>query len=220
MKVSTKWIRICNLACAVLLIALLVCQFLPFWTMPACTCTGACEPAANKFSDPKVDPTCEACLDTYKLCKNLDRKYQAGTDETKLKDTSKEWTVSIQQYTWLPSFECCKGVTEHFARIFDDPATDYEFMVNDIKNMPFFVFAFCVVGIFCCIRFSKKPLCTYLPLGASIAAIIGYLSHPIFQMGMMWQVHLVVAVLVGLVSLVNLYECLRRSVVWLDPRQS
>lgn len=218
MKISTKWIRICNIACAVLLIALLVCQFLPFWTMPACTCTGSCEPAANKFSDPKVDSTCAACTDTYKLCKNLDKKYQAGTDSSKLKDTSKEWTVSIQQYTWLPTFESCKGVTEHFSRIFN--TDDYEFMVNDIKNMPFFVLVFCLVGIFCCIRYSKKPLPAYLPLGASIAAIIGYLTQPIFQMGMMWQVHLVVAVLVGLVSLINLYECIRRAIVWLDPRQS
>lgn len=218
MKVSTKWIRICNLACAVLLAALLICQFLPFWTMPACTCTGGCEPAASKLEDPKVDPSCKACTVTYKWCKNLDKKYQAGIDSSKLKDTSKEWTVSIQQLTWLPTFECSKGVIEYFSDIFN--TRDYEFMVNDIKDMPFFVFAFCAVGIICCIKFLKKPLCAFLPLGASIAAVIGYLTQPIFQMGAMWQVHLVVAIVVGLVSLVNLYECFRRAIVWLDPRQS
>lgn len=218
MKISTKWIRICNFVCAALLIALLICQLLPFWTMPACTCAGSCEPAENKFSDPKIDTTCEACTVTYKWCRNLEKKYQAGIDSSKLKDTTKEWTVSIQQYTWLPTFESCKGVTEYFGTIFN--TDDYEFMVNDIKNMPFFVFAFCAVGIYVMFTQPKKPLWCFCSLGASIAAIIGYLSHPIFRMGMMWQLHLVVAVLVGLASLINLYECFRRAVVWLDPRQS
>ena len=146
MKLPTTWIRICNIACAILLIALLVCQLLPFWTMPGCTCTGSCEPAPNKLSDPKIDSSCKACTVTYKWCKNLEKKYQAGIDSSKLKDTSKDWTVSIQQYTWLPTFEMSKGVTEYFSSIFN--TDDYEFMVNDIKNMPFFVFAFVAVGVY------------------------------------------------------------------------
>ena len=101
MKVSTKWIRICNIACAVLLLALLACQLMPFWTMPACTCEGSCEPAENRFSAAKVDPNCKACSITYKWCVNLAPEYRAGVDESKLLDTSEDWTISIQKYIWL-----------------------------------------------------------------------------------------------------------------------
>lgn len=218
MKISTKLIRICNIACAVLLLALLVCQLLPFWTMPGCTCTGSCEPAPNKFTDPKTDPTCKACSVTYKLCKNLEAKYRAGSDPSKLKDTSKDWMLSIQQYIWMPSFECSKGVTEYFHTVYDDPANDYEFMVNDIKDMPILVFFFSLIGAYFGIIKSKNPLSSIFALCTSISAVSAYLTMPIFQTGAMWQVHLVVAVLVGLVSLIPTYEYIRRTIIWLNPK--
>ena len=220
MKVSKKWLQICNIACAVLLLALLICQLLPFWTMPGCTCSGSCEPAPNKFTDPKVDPTCKACTITYKWCQNLEAKYQAGTDPDKLKDTTKDWTVSIQQYVWLPTFECSKGVTEFFQAEYNNPETDYKFMVNDIKGMPVLVFFFALLGAYFGIASSKNPLSSIFALCTSIGAVKGYLTMPIFQAGMLWQVHLVIAILIGLIALIPTYEYLRRAVVWLDPRQN
>lgn len=54
MKSSKTWIRICNIVCSVLLLALLVFQFMPFWTMPACEgCDVRCELDVND--------DCEAC---------------------------------------------------------------------------------------------------------------------------------------------------------------
>lgn len=218
MKISTKWIQTCNIICAVLLLALLVCQLLPFWTMPGCTCEGSCEPAPNKFSDPKTDPTCEACSITYKWCKNLDAKYHAGTDPAKLKDTSKDWTLSIQQYVWLPTFECSKGATEFFSSIYN--TEDYTFMVNHIKDMPVLVFFFSLLGAFFGISKSKAPLSSIFALTTGISAVQAYLTQPIFQSGMLWQVHLVIAALIGLIALVPTYEYLRRAIVWLNPKNS
>lgn len=220
MKVSKMWIRICNIACAVLLLALLICQLLPFWTMPACTCNGSCEPAPNRFSDPKIDTSCKACTVTYKWCKNLAPEYSAGTDPSKLLDTSEDWTISIQKYIWLPTFEGSKGVTEYFQAQYNDAETGYEFMVNDIKNMPVLVFFFSLIGAFFCITKSKNPLSSIFALCTGIGAVVGYLTMPIFQAGMLWQVHLVVAVLLLLVSLVPTYEYIRRACIWLNPKKA
>lgn len=220
MKVSTKWIRICNIACAVLLLALLACQLMPFWTMPACTCEGSCEPAENRFSAAKVDPTCKACSITYKWCVNLAPEYRAGVDESKLLDTSEDWTISIQKYIWLPGFESSKGVTEYFQAQYNDAATEYEFMVNDIKDMPVLVFFFSLIGAYFCIAKSGSPLSSIFGLCAGVGAVIGYLTMPIFQAGMLWQVHLVVAVLVVLSTLVPTYEYIRRACVWLNPNKA
>lgn len=218
MKISEKWIRVCNIAGAVLLLALLICQLLPFWTMPACTCTGSCEPAKNKLSDPKIDPSCAACSATYKWCQNLDAKYQAGIDASKLKDTTKEWTVSIQQYLWLPTFESCKGVTEYFQSVYN--TSDYTFMLNDIKNMPVAVFFFALLGAYFSFTKPSKPLVSIFAIFTGIVAIKAYLTMPIFQTGMLWQLHLVLAVLITLFSLPPIYECLRRAVAWLNPKNA
>ena len=218
MKISTKWLRVCNISCAVLLLALLICQLLPFWTMPACTCTGSCEPAPNKFSDPKVDSSCAACSITYKWCSNLDLKYRAGTDPDKLLDTSKEWTVSIQQYIWLPGFESCKGVTEYFSSVYN--TEDYSFMLNDVKDMPVLVFFFSLLGAFFGLAKSDKPLSSIFALCTGISAVVGYLTQPIFQSGMLWQVHLALAILITLFSLVPTYEYIRRAICWLNPNKT
>ena len=218
MKISKKWIRISNIACAVLLLALLACQLLPFWTMPGCTCEGACKPAPNRFSDPEVDPTCEACSITYKWCVNLAPEHRAGTDPDKLLDTSEDWTVSIQQFTWLSEFECTKGVMDFFSNIFN--TKDYTFMLNDVKDMPVLVFFFSLIGAYFGFASSDKPLFSIFGLCTSIGAVKAYLTMPIFQMGMLWQVHLVIAILVGLATVLPTVEYIRRAIVWLNPKAS
>ncbi len=220
MKVSKMWIRICNIACAVLLLALLIFQLMPFWTMPGCTCEGSCAPAENLFSAPKTDPTCKACSTTYKWCVNLAPEYRAGTDASKLLDTSEDWTISIQQYIWMPTFEGSKGVTEFFQAQYNDTETGYEFMVNDIKNMPVLVFFFSLLGAYFCITKSKNPMSSIFGLCTGIGAVVGYLTAPIFQTGMLWQVHLVIAVLIILSTLVPTYEYIRRACDWLNPKKA
>jgi len=61
MKNAKMWIRIGNIACALLMVALLVFQFMPFWTMPACeVCSVRCELDVNH--------ECEACSITEEWC--------------------------------------------------------------------------------------------------------------------------------------------------------
>lgn len=61
MKSSKMWIRICTILCSVLLLALLVFQFQPFWTMPACeVCQVRCELDVND--------ECPACAITKEWC--------------------------------------------------------------------------------------------------------------------------------------------------------
>ncbi len=219
MKISNKWIRLCNITCAVLLLALLVCQLLPFWTMPGCTCTGSCAPGKNKFEDPTIDPTCKACTVTYKWCVNLAPEHMAGTDPNKLLDTSEDWQVSIQQFIWFPKLEFTKGVMEYFDSVY---TTDtYEFMLNDIKDMPVAVFFFALISAYLCFFVNpKNPIFAVLPLFTGIISIKTYLTMPIYQTGMLWQVHLVIAILATLISIVPICECIFRAIHWLDPRKS
>ena len=68
MTISTKWIRIGNIACAVLLLALLALQmFQPFWTMPACICTEECTKAKNLADSDKINTDCPACAGYAKI---------------------------------------------------------------------------------------------------------------------------------------------------------
>lgn len=142
----------------------------------------------------------------------------AGTDPNKLKDTSKDWTVSIQAYVWLPTFETCKGVTEYFSSIYN--TDDYEFMLNDIKDMPVLVFFFALIGAFLGVYKSGNPLSSIFALCTGISAVYSYLTQPIFQLGMMWQVHLVIAILITLIALPPTYEYIRRALVWLNPKNA
>jgi hypothetical protein len=93
-------------------------------------------------------------------------------------------------------------------------------MVNHIKDMPVLVFFFSLLGAFFGISKSKAPLSSIFALATGIGAVHSYLTQPIFQSGMLWQVHLVIAVLIGLIALVPTYEYLRRVIVWLNPKNS
>lgn len=93
MKSSNTWIRICTILCSVLLLALLVFQFMPFWTMPACEdCQVRCELDVNGkcpacainagwcvvptscicqtkcTSSKTANPDCPICTEKYRLC--------------------------------------------------------------------------------------------------------------------------------------------------------
>lgn len=209
MKISKKWIRLCNIVCGVLLLALLLCQFLPFWTMPACNCTGECEKLFTNAD-------CPACSKYYKWCVNLpEEQITVGSVR---RDFSKEWDVSIQQYTWLPTFDTCEGVTEYFTKIFS--TSDYEFMMKDIVGMPVVVIFGALIGAFFCFTKSGKAICSIIPLITGVFAVVAYLTQPIFQMGAMWQLHLGIAAAIILFALVPTVEYICRTIDWLNPNKA
>lgn len=211
-KISPKLIRVCNIACAVLMLALLVLQFLPFWTFPACTCTKPCGIA--KF---QINQSCEMCRAYREACAQIPPS--PLTKHLKRLDYSKEWQISIQQYTWTPEFSTCNGATEWFEKYFQDlyEYDDFEFLVKDIVLMPVLVLFGTFFGCYFCLFKSKKALCFIIPLIVGIAGVVGYLTIPVFQMGALWQVHLVVSALILLGSLIPMIECLFRAIDWCNP---
>ena len=210
MLISKTWLKISNIALAVLLLALLALQLTPFWTFPACTCTGSC---ADKFT---ADSSCDACKIYFKWCQNLDPTLHTGLKAEDIRDTSKEWTLSIQHYTWMPTFESTKGVTEYFGKLYN--TGDYEFMVKDMATMPVIVFFFALIGAYFGIAQPTKPLWSIFGLVAGIAAVVAYLTLPIFQLGMGWKIHLGVAIAITVVALVPTAEYIARAINWLNPK--
>ena len=215
MKISKKLVQLCNIVCAVLMIALLVMQLLPFWTFPACNCTGKCEKL-----DANAD--CPMCSVYYKACVNIPaEELSAGTNRL---DYSKEWDLSIQEYTWMPTFDSSAGATEYFGSIFDTKETEttpeYEFMVKDIVLMPILVLFGTVFGAYFCFTKSGKSLCSIFCLVVGLAGTIGYLTMPIFQMGALWQIHLALSAVILLVSLVPTAEYVNRAIQWFLPKKA
>ena len=209
MKISKKLVQLCNIVCAVLMIALLLMQLLPFWTFPACTCTGKCEKL-------NTDTSCAMCKVYYKACVNIPaEELSAGTNRL---DYSKEWDLSIQEYTWMPTFDSSAGATDYFADIFD--TDDYEYMVKDIVIMPILVLFGTVFGAYICFTKSSKSLSSVFCLVVGLAGTIGYLTMPIFQMGALWQIHLALSAVILLVSLVPTAEYVNRAIQWFLPKKA
>lgn len=215
MKISKKWIRLCNIATAVLMLVLLALQFVPFWSFPACNCTGKCEKL-------DFDSNCPMCSVYYKACVNIpDEELSAGTNR---RDYSKEWKLSIQQYVWTPTFDSCGGATEYFGGIFDVKETKtnpgYEFMVKDIVLMPILVLVCAVFGAYFSFVKSDKALTSIFSLVAGVSGVLGYLTVPVFQLGAMWQLHLAISAVILLVSLVPTAEYIFRAIDWLNPKKA
>lgn len=237
MTISTKWIRIGNIACAVLLLALLALQmFQPFWTMPACICTEECTKAKNLADTDKINTDCPACagyatikVKTCLWCKERPITTQLEAKEVSNRDYSEEWTVTIQQYAWMPTFTHTKGVTEYFTAEYKDRSintaeynagvtgTGYEFMVKDFVLMPVIVFFFGLIGGYLGIANSKNPLVSIFALVTGIFVIKDYLTLEIFQRGMLWQLHLGIGIAIVLFALIPTAAYILRAIKWCNP---
>ena len=237
MTISTKWVRICNIACAILLLALLALQsFQPFWTMPACICTEECTKAKTLADSDKINLDCPACKGyaTVKVksclwCKERPKATKLEAKEVANRDTSKEWTITIQQYTWMPTFASTKGVTEYYHSIYDDRSmntaefnsgvtdTGYEFMVKDFVLMPVIVFFFGLIGGYFGLFQSKKALPSIFALVTGIFVVKDYLTIHIFQTGILWQLHLGIGIAIIVFALVPTAAYVLRAIKWCNP---
>ena len=237
MTISTKWVRICNIACAILLLALLALQmFQPFWTMPACICTEQCTKAKNLMDNDKINMDCPACKGYADVqvkaciwCKERPKTTQLEAKEVANRDTSKEWTITIQQYTWMPTFASTKGVTEYYSSIYNDRSlntaefnagvtdTGYEFMVKDFVLMPVIVFFFGLIGGYLGIASSKNSLVSIFALVTGIWVVKDYLSIHLFQTGNLWQLHLGIGIAIILFALVPTAAYILKAVNWCNP---
>ena len=147
MKSSKTWIRICTILCSVLLLALLVFQFQPFWTMPACeVCQVRCELDVNDkcpacaitkewcvvptscICDTKCDSSrtanenCPICTEKYRLCVAESRL--AETDPTGESVDPTEATTDTTE----PTAEATEAVEE--------PEEEKELVLTPIAPIP------------------------------------------------------------------------------------
>lgn len=141
MKTKINWTSVLNFACAVLMLALLVCQFaLPFW----------------------VDSDGE--------------------------------TASIQGYLWLCEEDQYKQLSKDLKKEF---GKDYR---ADIWPMAFLCALVGLVGIGLILFQSKNFLVSALPIACGIIGALGYLQKPIYQIGNLYMLHLVVSVAIAVVG--------------------
>lgn len=156
MKSSKMWIRICNIACALLLVALAVFQFLPFWTMPTCeVCQVRCEldvnddcPACSitekwcvvptsctcetKCSSSKTaNPTCPICTEKYRLCVAESRV----ADTTEATGDATEATVDNTEAT-IDNTEATVEATEPTAADVVEEAEEVELELVPVAPIP------------------------------------------------------------------------------------
>lgn len=150
MKNKAKQIKVCNIVCALLILALLVCQVMPFWSI-------------------------------------------------------EDHTSSIQGYVWFPSDH--NALTNHFSA---EVSADY--VINDIILMPIVVLAAGVLGVFFCFSKSDRVWTALFPLLCGLFGVYGYLAKPVFQMGSLWQLHLVLCIAMTAAAVVSL-------VLYIKPTQ-
>lgn len=143
---------LCNVISAVLMLALLLCQLLPFWDF--------------------------------------------GSQQ-----------LSIQQYIGFP--EKHQEVTSYFrSQISPD------FMVKDIVLMPVITLLVGLIGAFFCVWKCKKNWVFLFPMICGISGVIGYLGVPAFQLGAMWQLHLVISILMLVCAIVPMIQCFVKVKDW------
>lgn len=237
MTISKTWIRVGNIGCAVLLLVLLALQmFQPFWEMPACICTEECTKAKNLADSDKINLDCPACkgyatikVKTCLWCKERPLTTQLEAKEVANRDYSEPWTITIQQYAWMPTFNSTKGVTEYYSAIYKDRSmntaefnsgvtgTGYEFMVKDFVLMPVIVFFFGLIGGYFGLFQSHKPLPSIFALFTGIWVVKDYLTIHLFQTGRLWQLHLGLGIGIIVFALIPTAAYLLRAAKWLNP---
>lgn len=159
MRKNTNITRICNIICAALMLALIICQFMPFWTTAT---TG---------------------------------------DE-----------ISIQEYTWLPHHN--KDLEKEFKANF---GKDYG--INDVVLMPIVALVVGALGVIFTVLWSKKCVITVCPTLVGILATINYLTNPAFQIGALWQLHLVLGIAMLAASIIPVIQCVLNIIEWFNPEE-
>lgn len=159
LRKNTKLTRICNIICAALMLALIVCQFLPFWTT-----------------------------------------------------TANGEEISIQEYTWLPHHN-----VELDKQFKADIGKDYG--INDVVLMPIVVLVIGALGVIFTVMWSKKCIIMVCPLLVGALSTYEYLTNPAFQMGNLWQLHLVLGIGIALGAILPLIQCGMNVIEWFNPEE-
>lgn len=159
MRKNTTLTSICNIICAVLMLALIVCQFMPFWS------------------------------------------------------TASNGDISIQEYTWLPHHN--EDLEKDFKAQF---GKDYG--INDVVLMPIVALVIGALGVIFTVLWTKKCVIVVCPLLVGILATIYYLTNPAYQLGGLWQLHLVIGIAMLVASVIPVIQCILHVIEWIHPTET
>lgn len=135
--------RVINIACAVLMLALLICQFVPFWSL--------------------------------------------GDQQ-----------ASIGGYIWFPEHH--GDLTAHFQKTLNDRAFD----AGDIVGTNIMIIVASVIGVIFCLKNAEDAWPAIFPAVCGIAGLYGCIAKPVFRLGAMWPLHLVLSIVMLALAVVSL----------------
>jgi len=126
-------ISVINIACAILMLGLLICQFVPFWNMD-------------------------------------------GQE------------VSIGGYAWFPTDH--SDFTAHFQQLLETK----EDLAGGVALINTIVLLVGAAGLIFCLKNSADVWPAVFPTVCGVTIIVGYIVRPVFRLGAMWQLHVVLAI--------------------------
>ena len=208
---------ICNWVCAVLMLALLVMQFLPFWTfeveIPVMR-TEIVQPVEEPAEEVKEGEEATAEEATAEEATEEEATEEAPVEEPAEPETVEvldhmkkdNRSVSINDYVWMPfNHEACNvdgisdpdngkvgmsGLENFLNSKLDEPVE-----IEKVLRMPIAYLIIAILGLLIAISSPKKLGVPVLTLIGGVVALFGYLTDPVFALGSAWIVHVVVSAL-------------------------
>ena len=115
--------------------------------------------------------------------------------------------ISIVEYTLVPKnhSSITKGMTDVYLDIYgqdlvDEKGKPFKFQANDTVIPCLVVIIACIISV---VRIIKKPGSKWFPIfpfAAGLGGVIGYLTIAALEVGLNWQLHLIAAIVLTLVS--------------------
>ena len=111
-------------------------------------------------------------------------------------------TVSITSYVWFPDHY--KAMHSILAEYIDPPLSTVEISsaVNYVVQATYLMVA-CIASIVLLIVKNGKKWAALAPLVAGVVGLVQYLGNHLFQLGMNWQVHMILCAVAAAVACVN-----------------
>ena len=204
---------ICNWVCAVLMLALLVMQFLPFWTfeveIPVMR-TEIVQPVEEPAEEVKEgeEATAEEATEEEATEEEAPVEEPAEPETVEVLDHMKKEnrSVSINDYVWMPfNHEACdvdgisdpangkvgmSGLENFLNSKLDEPVE-----IEKVLRMPIAYLIIAILGLLIAISSPKKLGVPVFAIIGGVVALFGYLTDPVFALGSAWIAHVVVSAL-------------------------